>query len=166
MSWRRRRTLPVNDFGLILEDLNEAGLRYVVVGGLAVIGHGVVRATKDVDVVIAADDETALALAAVLRAWEATRPDGTAETRDRPSPGWPLQLRTRHGLVELLAESNPPLDLAGLLARSATRTIDGTRASLCSLADLVALKRQAGRSQDLDDLAKLQIAHGELPETT
>lgn len=156
----------MSDFGRILADLNEAGVRYVVVGGIAVIGHGVVRATKDVDVVIAADDVTASALAPVLRSWEATRPDGTAETRDRPSPGWPLLLRTRHGLVDLLSDGDPPLDISGLLARAATRTIDGTLAPLCSLADLVALKRRAGRPQDLDDLAKLETAHGDLPETT
>jgi hypothetical protein len=36
-------------FGRILDDLNGAGVRYVVVGGIAVIRHGVVRATRDVD---------------------------------------------------------------------------------------------------------------------
>ena len=129
------------------------------------IGHGVVRATKDVDVVIAGDDETAAALGPVLRAWEATRPDGSEETRDRPSPGWPLQLRTRYGLVDLLAGDEPPLDLEGLLARATERKIDGTPAPLCALADLVTMKRRAARSVDLEDLAKLEIAHGELPET-
>ena len=39
----------MNDFAAALRDLNECGVRYVVVGGLAVIRHGVVRGTKDVD---------------------------------------------------------------------------------------------------------------------
>jgi len=38
----------LNDFAAALRDLNEAGVRYVIVGGLAVIRHGAVRATKDV----------------------------------------------------------------------------------------------------------------------
>jgi hypothetical protein len=156
----------MSDFGQVLADLNAAGVRFVVVGGIAVIGHGVVRATRDVDVVVAPDDVTAAALTRLIDAWGATRPDGSAETRDLPTRGWPLHLRTRYGLLDLLAEDDPPLDLDGLLARAVTRTIDGTPAPLCSLADLVAMKRRAARPQDLDDLAKLEIAHGELPETT
>lgn len=155
----------MSEFGRVLADLNEAGVRYVVVGGIAVIGHGVVRATQDVDVVVATDDATAAALAPVLSGWNATRPDGSPEPRDRPARGWPLHLRTRHGLVDVLAEDHPPLDLAGLLARADSHTIDGTPASLCALADLVAMKRRAARPLDLDDLAKLETAHGNLPET-
>jgi hypothetical protein len=59
----------VSEFGRVLADLNAAGVRYVVVGGIAVIGHGVIRATKDVDVVIATDDEAAAALRPVLGGW-------------------------------------------------------------------------------------------------
>jgi hypothetical protein len=39
--------------------LNEAGVRYVVVGGFALALHGVVRATKDVDILIEATLENA-----------------------------------------------------------------------------------------------------------
>lgn len=155
----------MTEFGRVLADLNEAGVQYVVVGGIAVIGHGVVRATQDVDVVVRPDDETAAALERLMGEWQATRPDGSPEGRDRPARGWPLHLRTTLGLVDVLAEEDPPLDLAGLLARAQARTIDGTRAPICSLADLVALKRRGGRPGDLDDLAKLETAHGELPET-
>lgn len=43
--------------------------------------------------------------------------------------------------------------------------MDGTPAPICSLADLVALKRLAGRGRDLVDLDELQGAHGELPDS-
>lgn len=49
-------------FGRLLADLNAHDVRYVIVGGIAVIRHGVVRATKDVDVVIASDIDTARVL--------------------------------------------------------------------------------------------------------
>lgn len=156
----------MTEFGRVLSDLNEAGIQYVVVGGIAVIGHGVVRATQDVDVVVRRDDETAAALERLMGEWEATRPDGSPERRDRPSRGWPLHLRTRLGLVDVLAEEEAPLDLVGLLARAQTRTVEGTPAPLCGLADLVALKRRSNRPGDVEDLAKLEKAHGELPETT
>ncbi len=151
-------------FGGLLGDLNRAGVRYVVVGGIAVIRHGVVRATKDLDVIVAADEPTAIALTGLLDDWRATRPDGSAEDRRLPSVGWPLHLRTAHGLIDLLAESSPPLDLMGLLSRADERRVDGVPAPICSLADLVALKRSGGRPADLEDLARLETAHGSLPD--
>jgi hypothetical protein len=154
----------VTDFGRLLADLNQAGIRYVVVGGIAVVGHGVVRATRDVDVVVAVDEPTAGGLAELTISWGATRPDGSPETRQAPSPGWPLHLRTRHGLIDLLCEREPPLDLEGLVSRAQERKVDSVPAPVCSLADLVALKRLAGRPQDLEDLRRLETAHGELPE--
>lgn len=151
-------------FGALLGDLNGAGVRYVVVGGIAVIRHGVVRATKDLDVVVAADEPTATALSGLLGEWRATRPDGSAEARRLPSAGWPLHLRTTHGLIDLLAEGAPPLDLTGLLSRADERRVDGAPAPICSLADLVALKMSTGRATDLEDLARLETAHGSLPD--
>jgi hypothetical protein len=41
----------MSGFGRILEDLNEAEVEYVLVGGIAMIRHGVVRATRDIDAV-------------------------------------------------------------------------------------------------------------------
>jgi len=152
-------------FGALLDDLNRAGVRYVVVGGIAVIRHGVVRATNDLDVVVAPDEPTASALAGLMGEWEATRPDGSREDRRVPSAGWPLHLRTAHGLIDILADQSPPHDVGGLLARSDVRRIDGVEAPICSLEDLVAMKRQGGRSTDVEDLKQLEIAHGELPET-
>lgn len=39
-------------FEAIAQALNEAGVRYIVVGGLAVIAHGYGRSTYDVDLVV------------------------------------------------------------------------------------------------------------------
>jgi hypothetical protein len=154
----------VTGFGRLLADLNRAGVRYVVVGGIAVIRHGVVRATRDLDVVVATGQETAVGLVRLCDDWQATRPDGSPEERRVPSQGWPLHLRTIHGRIDLLAEQAPPLDLDGLLSRADERRVDGVPAPICSLADLVALKRLAGRPTDLEDLDRLETAHGTLPE--
>ena len=154
----------MTDFGRLLADLNGAAAEYVVVGGIAVIRHGVVRATKDLDVVVSTGDATPDVLSGLIGRWQATRPDGSPEDRRAPSPGWPLHLRTVHGLIDLLAEEAPPLDLAGLRSRADVREVDGTPAPICSLADLVALKRLGGRPTDLEDLRRLEAAHGDLPE--
>jgi hypothetical protein len=48
----------------ILEELNRAGIEFLVIGGVAVGFHGYVRATKDVDIVPAPDPENLAKLAA------------------------------------------------------------------------------------------------------
>ena len=50
-----------------------------------------------------------------------------------------------------------------MIARADVKRIDGVEAPICSLADLVAMKRAAGRGTDLLDLERLNEAHGALP---
>lgn len=45
-------TLPKSRLATVCGLLNAAGAKYVVVGGFAVALHGVVRATKDIDILI------------------------------------------------------------------------------------------------------------------
>lgn len=107
-------------FGRLLGDLNAEGVRYVVVGGIAVIRRGVVRATRDLAVVVGVDGSTDTALSALMSRWGATRPDGSPEDRRLPSPGWPLHLRTEHGLIDILAEQPPP-SISPVFWRAPTR---------------------------------------------
>ena len=58
----------------------------------------------------------------------------------------------------------PPRRASTIFWRSETRRVDGVEAPICSLADLVAMKRSVGRERDLVDLADLESAHGELPD--
>lgn len=44
----------MTEFGRLLCDLQADGVRFVVVGGIAVIAHGVIRATRDLDAARAA----------------------------------------------------------------------------------------------------------------
>lgn len=155
----------MSGFGRILEDLNRAGVRYVLIGGIALIRHGVVRATRDVDAILAPDSENLARVRALITEWPATRPDGTPVPDDSVAPGRTIHLATPHGELDLLAEMMPPLSFAELWTRAETRRVDGVVAPICSLADLVALKRIAGRERDLVDLHDLETAHGELPDS-
>ena len=153
----------MNDFAAALRDLNDAGIRYVIVGGLAVIRHGAVRATKDVDAAVAMDAENLSRLGALLGRWEATNPDGSPLRSTVLVPGSVLALRTRHCLVDILSEQLLPGPFDDVLGRSDVKRIDGVDAPICSLADLVAMKRATGRGSDELDLERLSEAHGELP---
>ena len=153
----------MNDFAAALRDLNDAAIRYVIVGGLAVIRHGAVRATKAIDAAVAMDAENLSRLEALLDRWEATNPDGTPLRVRTLTAGGVLALRTRHCLVDVLSEQLLPAPFDDVLARADVRRIDGVAAPICSFADLVAMKRASGRGSDQLDLERLGEAHGGLP---
>ena len=153
----------MNDFAAALRDLNTAGIRYVIVGGLAVIRHGAIRATKDVGTAVAMDAENLSRLGALVQRWEATNPDGSPLRSHVLAPGGVLALRTRHCLIDVLSEQLLPAPFDDVLGRSDVNRIDGVEAPICSLADLIAMKRATGRSSDALDLERLSEAHGELP---
>lgn len=155
----------MSGFGEILDDLNRASIRYVLIGGIALIRHGVVRATRDVDAIISPEPENLKRLRVLIAEWSATRPDGSPVPDGAIAPGRTIHLATPHGELDLLAELLPPLSFAELSARAEKRRVDGVEAPICSLADLVALKRIAGRERDLVDLHDLEVAHGELPDS-
>jgi len=144
------------DDGALLEHLNATGIDYVVVGGWAVIAHGYIRSTKDVDVLVADSPAVRRQVTASLIEVGATRLDGTVLTAElsMPDQGW--QVQTRLGRIDVLLEGPPPLDLAGVKAGAESLSIDGTQTSVTGLAHLVAFKRLAGRAQDRADLEELE----------
>jgi predicted nucleotidyltransferase len=155
----------VTGFGRILDDLNGAGVRYVLIGGIALIRHGVVRATRDVDAVFDPDPSNVKRIQALIEQWEATRPDGSPIPAGSIVGDRTIHLATPHGDLDLLAENVATVGFSDLAARAETRRVDGVEALICSLGDLVALKRIAGRERDQVDLADLEAAHGELPDS-
>lgn len=152
-------------FGQILSDLNRAGVRYVLIGGIALIRHGVVRMTRDIDVVLEPGNNNIERVRGLIAEWGATRPDGSPIPADTIGAGKSIHLATPHGEIDLLPEQASPLTFAELLVRADVRRVDGVEAPICSLGDLVALKRIASRERDLADLSELEAAHGELPDS-
>jgi predicted nucleotidyltransferase len=152
-------------FGRILDDLNGTGVRYVLIGGIALIRHGVVRATRDIDAVFDADPDNVERIRSLTEKWGATRPDGSPIPDGGIAGDRTIHLRTAYGDLDLLSEAAAGMRFSDLLARSESRRVDGVEAPICSLADLVAMKRSVGRERDLVDLADLESAHGELPDS-
>lgn len=150
-------------FGRILNDLNKAEVRYVLIGGIAMIRHGVVRATRDIDAVFDPAPENISRIQSLASKWDATRPDGSPIPEDGIAPERSIHLSTSMGDLDLVSEAVSGFRFEELLARAETRKVDGVEAPICSLADLVAMKRAVGRERDLADLVDLEEAHGKLP---
>ena len=152
----------------LIAALSDGGVQFVLIGGLAVGAHGFPRATRDVDIVPAPDGRNLERLANVLRVIEAHN-FGTGDFDPVEFPYDPLKpedlraggnfvLETRLGRLDIMQwVPGIPGDLAfEHLTRGAVDTsLGGRRVRVCSRGDLIAMKRAAGRLQDLLDLEEL-----------
>jgi hypothetical protein len=154
----------------LLEQLAAAGVDYIVIGGVAVGFHGYVRATKDLDVVPAPSRENLERLAALLRSLDAELDGaGDFDAGELPDPldpevlaqggNWVLQ--TRLGRFDLMQWQGEP-ELWEMLSPAAVEVdLDGVLVKVAGYQDLIALKEQAGRPGDIEDLERMRQARGE-----
>jgi hypothetical protein len=148
----------------IVAALNREGVRYVIVGGLAVGAHGVVRATRDLDLVPDAEPDNMDRLARVLSDLGGRHPVADELTGAALARPVSLKLQTRTGEVHVLnrmpgTPAFSELEADRLLVEVAT----GVEAPICSLAHLRAMKRASDRPRDAVDLAELDELHGPGP---
>ena len=147
----------------LLQRLTERGVDFVVVGGVAVILQASPRFTKDLDICYAPEQENLDRLGAVLIELEARLrgvdddlpfvPDGRALRQTQI-----LTLTTADGGLDLLVEPDGSPGYRTLRRRADQIDIEGIVVRVASIEDLIAMKRAAGRPQDLVDLESLEIA--------
>jgi predicted nucleotidyltransferase len=157
----------VTDFGGLLAALNDAGVRYVVIGGLAAAAHGSIRATRDVDVVYERSDENLdrlVAALARLAPYLRGAPAGLPFRFDRATlrSGLNFTLTTALGEIDLLGEVVGGGRYADLAERSAELDVAGVRCRCVDLPTLIATKRAAGRPRDFDAIAELEALREEI----
>jgi hypothetical protein len=158
----------------IFRTLARHGVEYVVIGGYSLAAHGVVRGTKDLDIFPEPSPQNLQRLLAALREMDAE----IAGTEDFEEGEWPVSLdreglaaggnwilRTRYGRLDLMQSLRVMQDYAPLRARAVERDIPDLAAVenpvlFAGLDDLVAMKRDAGRDQDLIDIGDLERAQG------
>jgi hypothetical protein len=153
----------------ILRRLHAAGVRFVVIGGIAAGFHGAQWTTQDLDVCYARDDANLEALAKLLGELHAT-------LRGAP-PDVPLRLDARTlragdaftfttdlGAFDIVGSPAGGFDYESLRAGSVPYDIGDVEVRLASVDDLIAMKRAAGRPRDLMGLEILGALRGELDQ--
>jgi predicted nucleotidyltransferase len=150
----------------VLGALTEANVRYLVVGGVAVVLHGYLRTTLDLDLVLHLEHENLEKALTVfndlgfqpqvpvpLRSFAdlSTRENWAREKNmtvfsiwDPDHPGFAIDLFIRE-----------PFDFEAVYNRALVVPLHGARATVISLADLIEMKRSAGRPQDQSDIEAL-----------
>jgi|CXWL01.1.fsa_nt_gi predicted nucleotidyltransferase len=159
-------------FSPIFDALNEAGVRYLVVGGVAVLLHGHVRFTKDLDLVIDLEPEAA------RRAMQALNAQGFVPKVPVPAEAFAdssqreLWIKEKNMVVFSLHDlANPlrvvdvfvrsPRPFEELFARSKLVPLGHSTVRVVGLEDLISIKREAGRPQDLLDVEVLEAIRGQ-----
>lgn len=154
--------------GAVIAALDRAGVRYVVVGGLAVVAHGYARETKDIDLVVELVPANALTAVQAL-AQLGYRPSVPVALHDFADPSKRAEwIREKDATVlNLHSNEHPvtgvdlfiehPFDFEQVFARAQRRVVaPGTEAPVVDLDALIAMKTAAARGLDLADVRQLE----------
>lgn len=145
----------------LLRALADGGVEFVVIGGYAAIAHGSPRLTKDLDISYSPEPANLEALGRVLTTLDARLRDidvevpFVADARALRQVEL-LTLDTRHGPLDLLAAPGGGPGWAALRRDAIEVELDDVTVPVASLEHLKAMKRAAGRAQDILDIEELE----------
>lgn len=153
-------------FDELLRRLVAAEAKFVVVGGLAVGAWGVVRGTKDVDIVVATTLDNLRRVAQVAVEANGRVHQGEAllgspiSIASALASGEQVAIETDLGRLDVVQGLDGVPAYEELASRATQAVILGVHVAICSIEDLKAMKRAAGRTRDLADLEDLEAANG------
>jgi hypothetical protein len=156
--------LTAPTFDQLLTRLVHADVRFVVIGGLALGSWGVVRGTKDCDIVPDPEPENLDRLAHLVTELGGHVQLGEALLGSELSIAALLRggeralIATQLGDLDVVQGLDGVLAYTGLRQRAIDVEIGDVAIPICSLDDLRAMKRAAGRPRDLVDLEDLDAA--------
>jgi hypothetical protein len=141
------------DFKELLNVLNAHSVRYLVIGGYAVMKYSEPRYTRALDLWISLDPANARAIYSALREFGAPLSGLTEESFSQE--GFFYQMGRPPLRVDVMM-SVPGLKFEEAWPNRVVVELTGTEIPFVSRADLIRMKRASGRPQDLLDLRSLQ----------
>ncbi len=153
-------------FDRLLGSLVKAEIDFVVVGGLALGAWGVVRGTRDLDVVVDQEPANLATLASLAESL-----NGRVQARDAflssaaaieelLRAGERVQIETAIGPLDVVQGLPGVPEFSELRERAVEVDLFGSTVPVCSEEDLRAMKKAAGRARDVADLEALDEARG------
>ncbi len=145
----------LNQYQDVFRCLKKHEVRYVVIGGIAAVLHGVPRATFDLDLLVEATLENVTRLLDALV--EAKLGTATLTTPERVLANEITIFKDRLRID--VQTKTPGLDFADAWVRRETMRHRDQEFYVVTVADLIASKKAAGREVDLADVRALETPH-------
>jgi hypothetical protein len=147
--------------------LADAGVDFVVIGGVAAQVHGSSRITFDLDIAYDRADENLAKLVRVLVQLDAKlrgAPPDVPFILDEKTlkAGGNFTFTTAYGPLDILAYPAGARPYERLRADALVREIEGRTIRFSSPDDLIAMKKAAAREKDLGDMRELQALADEI----
>jgi predicted nucleotidyltransferase len=150
---------PILDAERIFAVLQEHGVEYVLIGGMAVQTHGHVRMTNDADLIPAPDPANLARLADALISMDAKVLNPGHEDEAITASMLPRstiwQFTTRDGNIDVMQEVPGGREFEQLSEDSLPIRLGDIAIEVVGLDDLIRMKLARGRRVDLDDVAAL-----------
>lgn len=140
----------------LLRLLSEREVRYVIIGATAFAAHGWVRATVDLDLLVASDVANLERLREVLTEFGYDVSDASVEDFQR----YKILLRQYDLPLDIHPFVSGASNFEEIWARRVDADLGTVRAPFASLEDLIRMKKAAGRPKDLADLEQLEKLRG------
>lgn len=141
-----KKQLP-DDFKEFIQLLNEHKVQYLLVGGWAVGFYGNPRATKDIDFLVATDDENITKLQQALLAFGAP----TVENSVFQQKGNVFRMGRSPIQIDIINEADG-ISFIECYEHKNIIEIDGINIAMISRNDLIKNKKASGRHRDLADI--------------
>lgn len=149
----------------VIQALKLANVQYAIAGGYAVVLHGAVRGTVDLDLVLA------LSLGNLERAEVELKKLGLQSripvTAKEISQFRQEYISKRNLIAWSFVDPKDPSHVVDLIIThdlgdltTVSKVVGGTKLTVLSLSSLIDMKKQAGRPQDMEDIKALEALHG------
>jgi hypothetical protein len=145
------------DFKELLNIFSEHEVRYLIVGGYAVMKYSEPRFTKDLDIWVEASPENAQKVFTSLKTFGAPL-DGL--TVDHFADAGFYQMGRPPVRVDILMNIEG-VEFQSAWANRVEADFDGVPSYFIGLADLIENKKTSGRLQDLADIEKIELGLGD-----
>ena len=150
----------------IFETLDRHGVDYLTIGAWAVIAHGYVRATADIDFVARLDAQNMSRLAAALlelnarlRGIDADKLDIDPTDAQVLMTGASFTMDTDAGPLDFRNDVPGSADYEAMRSRARQAVAGGVTVWVVGYEDLIRMKEASGREQDLLDIHQLRDLH-------
>src|ERR1043165_7487492 len=141
----------------LLKNLQKNQIKYGLVGGYAVALHGVLRGTVDIDLVTELNEAALIKLEKALNSMglQSRLPVSAKDIANFREE----YIEKRNLIAWSFVNSKNPLEIVDILLthdwaefEMVFKTVEDVRVSIVSIDDLIRLKKESGRPQDLEDI--------------